>query len=97
MESRSMSKNKNENKHPLERDSKAIKLFTTLKGKHKGKFVKGEKVDPRLDQHDTHESYLAKLNRDAVKFLHLHPEVERKEYGYSVGEKGLHPDLYQGG
>jgi hypothetical protein len=51
----------------------------------------------RLDEHDTHESHLSQLNRDAVNFLHLHPEVRRKEYGYSVGEKGLDPDYYQGG
>ena len=75
-------------------DSKAIKIFT--KSKPKGKFIKNDKEDPRLDEHDDHEQKLEQLNRDAVKFLHLHPEVERKEYGYSVGG-GLNPDLYQGG
>jgi hypothetical protein len=77
-------------------DSKAIRLFTKLKPK--GKIIK-DQVDPRLDQQDEakHESHLSQLNRDAVKFLHLHPEVERKEYGYSVGGSGLDVDYYQGG
>jgi len=90
-----MSKNKSKNNHPLERDSKAIRLFTKSKTKHKGRFVK---ADPRLGEHDEadHESKLEQLNRDAVKFLHLQPEVERKENGYSVGG-GVHPDLYMGG
>ena len=57
-----MSKNKNINKHPLERDSKAIKLFTKVKGKQKGKFIKGEKADPRLGEFDDHESHLEQLN-----------------------------------
>ena len=89
------------NNHPLERDSKAIKIFTKLKPK--GKIVdktKPEKADPRLHKHDeaAYESKLEQLNRDAVKFLHLHPVVERKEYGYDfVGSKGLDPDYYQGG
>jgi hypothetical protein len=93
-----MSKNKHENRHPLERDSKAIRLFTKVK--HKGKFIKNNRVDPRLDKQDEakHESHLEQLNRDAVKFLHLHPEVERKEYGFDLsGGKGLHPDYYMGG
>ena len=94
-----MSKNKDENKHqhPLQRDSKAIRLFTKVK--RKGKFIKNQ-ADPRLGEHDdeaNHESHLSQLNRDAVKFLHLHPEVERTEFGYSIGGKGLHPDYYQGG
>ena len=85
-----MSKNKNINKHPLERDTKAIRLFTKSKTKQKGKFINQDKEDPRLDEHDDHEQKLKQLNRDAVKFLHLHPEVERKEYGFDLsGGKGL--------
>ena len=83
-------------------DSKAIKLFKKLK--RKGKFIdkhKLNKEDPRLGESDEadHEPNLAKLNRDAVKSLHIFPdEVERREYGYDfVGGKGLHPDLYMGG
>ena len=87
-------KNKNENNHPLERDSKAIRLFTKVK--RKGKFIKNQ-ADPRLGEHDDHDSHLSQLNRDAVKFLHISPEVERKEYGYSVGGSGLDVDYYQGG
>jgi len=91
-----MSKNKNDTtKHPLQRDSKAIRLFTKVKGKQKGKFITVEKADPRLSEHDDHESHLEQLNRNAVKFLHLQPEVERREYGYDFsGSKGLHPDQY---
>jgi hypothetical protein len=97
MEHRSMSDNKNKFKHP-ERDSKAIKIFTKVKSKRKGKFIGNpDKVDPRLDEHDVHEQKLEQLNRDAVKFLHLPgEEIERREFGYSVGG-GLHPDYYQGG
>jgi len=93
-----MSINKNKNKHPLQRDSKAIKLFMNLKEKQKGKFINDDRADPRLDEHDDHESHLEQLNRDAVKSLHLHPEVERREYGYSIGGSiGLNPDYYMGG
>jgi len=94
-----MSKNKNINNHPLERESKAIRLFTTMKTKQKGKFIKGEKADPRLDEHDDHESHLEQLNRDAMKSLQFPAEeIERREYGYDLsGKKGLNPDYYQGG
>jgi hypothetical protein len=93
MELISMSKNN----HPLERDSKAIRLFTKLKPK--GKII-DKRVDPRLGEYDddtNHGSHLEQLNRDAVKFFHLHPEVERKEYGYSIGGKVLDVDYYRGG
>lgn len=92
MEHKSMSKNK----HPLERDSKAIKLFMNLKSKQKGKFIRCEKADPRLDQHDDHEQKLEQLNRDAVKSLQFPiGELERRDYGYDFsGSKGLHPDQY---
>ena len=94
-----MSINKNKNKHPLQRDSKAIKLFMNLKEKQKGKFINDDRADPRLDEHDDHESHLEQLNRDAVKFLHFPgEEIERREYGFDLtGSKGLHPDLYMGG
>ena len=79
------------------KESKAIKIFTKSKTKRKGKFINNpDKVDPRLGEHDD-EADLAKLNRDAVKFLHISPEVERKEFGYSVGGRGLDVDYYQGG
>ena len=93
-----MSKNKNRNNHPLERDSKAIRLFTKVREKQKGKFV-GNKADSRLDGHDDHESHLEQLNKDAVKSLQFPAEeIERREYGYDLsGKKGLNPDYYQGG
>ena len=79
-------------------DSKAIKIFTKVKIKRKGKIIK-DKADPRLDQHDTHESLLSQLNRDAMKSLHFTPDyLERREYGYDFsGSKGLHLDYYRGG
>jgi hypothetical protein len=81
-------KNKNKHQHPLQRDSKAIKIFTKVKSKPKGKIINNaDKADPRLGEHDdeaTHESYLASLNRDAVKFLHISPEVERTDEGFKV-------------
>ena len=81
------------------KESKAIKIFTKSKTKQKGKFIKNQ-VDPRLDQQDDakHESHLEQLNRDAVKFLHIFPEVERRDYGFDLtGRKGLHPDEYSPG
>ena len=90
-----MSKNKNINKHPLERDTKAIRLFTKSKTKQKGKFINQDKEDPRLDEHDDHESKLEQLNRDAMKSVLILPELERREYGYDFTEsKGMHPDQY---
>ena len=89
---------KNKNKHPLERGSKAIKIFTTLKTKQKGKFIKDEKTDPRLAEHDDHESHLEQLNRDAMKSLQLPVgELERRDYGYDFsGAKRLDLDYYIG-
>ena len=76
-------------------DSKAIKVFKKLK--QKGKFiVRSGKENPRLSEQDDEPNF-AKLNWDAVKFLHFFPEVERREYDYNfVGRKGLYPDYYQG-
>lgn len=63
------------------KESKAIKLFTKLK--RKGKFIKTDKADPRLGEHDE-EPNLEQLNRDAVKSLHFLPDVEKTDEGFKV-------------
>lgn len=70
--------------------SKAIKLFTNLKPK--GKFIESTKEDPRLTNQDFDlDQHLKQLNRNAVSFLRLLPELESREPRY---EHGLHPDHY---
>ena len=52
------------------------------------------KSDPRLNEHDD-DLYFQQLNRDAVKSLHILPEVQKTEEGFQLsGDKGLDSDYY---
>ena len=50
--------------------------------------------DPRLDEYDD-DLRFQQLKRDAMKSLHLLPEVQRTEEGFQLsGSKGLDIDYY---
>ena len=52
------------------------------------------KSDLRMDEYDD-ESYFNQLRRDAMKSLHILPEVQRTEEGFQLsGSKGLDIDYY---
>ena len=47
------------------------------------------KADPRLSEYDD-DLYFQQLRRDAMKSLHLLPEVQKTERGFEVlGDNGL--------
>ena len=49
------------------------------------------KSDPRLGEYDD-DLYFQQLQRDAIKSLHILPEVQKTERGFEI--KGLDPDYY---
>ena len=52
------------------------------------------KSDLRMDEYDD-ESYFNQLRRDAMKSLHILPEVQKTERGFEIsGNNGLDPDHY---
>ena len=71
-------------------DDKVWKIFEKLK--QKADQSERVRVDPRLGEYD-HDQHLQQLSRDAMKSLHLLPEVQKTEEGYQIaGDNGLDPD-----
>ncbi len=57
------------------------------------KAFKYERVrcDPRLSEHDAAPN-LEQLNRDAVKSLHILPEVQKTDEGFEMSDDYYSPD-----
>ena len=71
-------------------DDKVWKIFEKLK--QKADQSDRVRIDPRLGEYD-HDRHLQQLSRDAMKSLHLLPEVQKTEEGFHVsGNNGLDPD-----
>ena len=73
-------------------DDKVWKIFEKLKRKAELANVGKFRSDPRLGEYDN-DQHLQQLSRDAMKSLHLLPEVQKTDEGFHVsGDNGLDPD-----
>ena len=71
---------------------KVLKVFEKLK--RKANKLDRIRRDPRLGEQDEGPNF-EQLNRDAVKSLHILPQVVRTDEGYQLaGDNGLDPDYY---
>ena len=73
-------------------NDKVWKIFEKLK--QKADQSDRVRVDPRLAEYDD-DLRFQQLRRDAMKSLHILPEVQKTEEGYQLsGDKGLDNDYY---